>query len=305
MAEENEENRGKSESLRKFTDSMHDIEENIHLMEEKNKDIARMQQKVKCGANQQQTDKDKKTLNEMRESHVAAGKELKEDLKRLLDQLNNEEVSAQREQISLLDENNETYIKRAKLMENYKRFLDMWTTFHRQQIDYRDSMKVLLKTRYKVINENASDEDIEELLDTTKDKHTKYIKNDSAMKKEEAEEIKNRCAELKQLETFIGDSHNLLVHLESLLTSQGEVEETNESSETCQERVKRVFDTKNCNFFYLGKKKTYCIIGGVLLVFLIILIAAVGSSGSEKPFPTPRPPIPIPFTEPTIAPDRR
>ena len=115
-----------SEDLKTFLGRMQDVAEKIHLMEETNKDVNRLQQKIRSAASQQHIEKDKERLDELQESHLAAGQELKTCLKEELDILNNEERLAERENAVLLDEKNETYVKRKHLLEFCVGLLATW-----------------------------------------------------------------------------------------------------------------------------------------------------------------------------------
>ena len=273
MAGLNEQNKKMSADLKLFSDSMQDVAEDVHSLEEENKDIAKLQQKIKSSANQLQNEKDKLTLSKRRKEHLQTATEIKTYLKEELEKLNDEEFGAKREQKVLLDENNEIYIKRTQFEETYKRFLDCWTTFHQNQIDYRDCIKNILSTRIKVVNENANDEEIDMLLDPNKDTNINVILKDARPRKEEAAELENRCSELRELQTFIGETHILLTHVDTLLTSQRErVEEIIEPTEPDYSKYKH---------FILERKKTFVLISCFILVSIFILIlVGVLSSGS-------------------------
>ena len=252
-----------SESLKNFMEVVQDVEDTVNFMEEKNKEIDRLQQRLKFGVNQQQNTKDKITLNQLRESHVKLGNEIKTALKKETDKLNIEEETAEREKVVLLDENNETYIKRTILMKQYKRFLDLWTAFHRQQVDYRDSIKNLLKTRYKVINENATDEEIENLASPTKGIDANSVTNFKPQQ-EEAMELQNRCSELNQLESFIGVTHNLLSELHDLMSEQ----EANDVTPNTE-------DGSQHNILCWRKMGAYIILTSFIAVIVTIMILSM------------------------------
>ena len=296
MASIDEERGAVSEDLKTFLGRMQDVAEKIHLMEETNKDVNRLQQKIRSAASQQHIEKDKERLDELQESHLAAGQELKTCLKEELDILNNEERLAERENAVLLDEKNETYVKRKHLLEQYHRFHSLWKSFHTQQTDYRDIMKDLLKRRYKVVNENATDDDIEKLLDTTKDDRSiASVLKDCSLKKEEVDEIEYRCSELKELETFIGKTHNFYSELDELLLVQ-EGKQLEDADTTAWTQ----YDFTKYQTFFSERKRTIIIISGVFIVslFLIILISSV-SSVPDLPTTTTTPTV---ETEPTIEP---
>ena len=296
MASIDEERGAVSEDLKTFLGRMQDVAEKIHLMGETNKDANRLQQKIRSAASQQHIEKEKERLDELQESHLAAGQELKTCLKEELDILNNEERLAERENAVLLDEKNETYVKRKHLLEHYHRFHSLWKSFHTQQTDYRDIMKDLLKRRYKVVNENATDDDIEKLLDTTKDDRSiASVLKDCSLKKEEVDEIEYRCSELKELETFIGKTHNFYSELDELLTVQ-----EGKKLEDPDTTVWTQYDLTKYQKFFLERKRTIIIVSGAFIasLFLIILISSV-SSGSDLPTTTTTPTV---ETEPTIEP---
>ena len=296
MASIDEEKGDVSEALKTFLGRMQDVAETIHLMEETNKDVSRLQQKIRSAASQQHIEKDKERVDELQESHLTAGEELKTFLKEEFESLNNEERMAERENAILLDPQSETYVKRKHLNEHYHRFHSLWKSFHTQQTEYRDIMKDLLKRRYKVVNENATDDDIERLLDTTKDDHSiTSILKDCSLKKEEVDEIVYRCSELKELETFIGKTHNFYSELDELLTGQ----EGNKLEDT-ETPAWPQYDFTKYQTFFSERKRTIIIISGALVasLFLIILISSVTS---EPDLPTTTE-TPIVETEPTIEP---
>ena len=296
MASIDEERGAVSEDLKTFLGRMQDVAEKIHLMGETNKDANRLQQKIRSAASQQHIEKEKERLDELQESHLAAGQELKTCLKEELDILNNEERLAERENAVLLDEKNETYVKRKHLLEHYHRFHSLWKSFHTQQTDYRDIMKDLLKRRYKVVNENATDDDIEKLLDTTKDDRSiASVLKDCSLKKEEVDEIEYRCSELKELETFIGKTHNFYSELDELLTVQeGKKLEDPDTTAWTQ------YDLTKYQKFFLERKRTMIIVSGAFVasLFLIILISSL-TSGPDPPTTTIAP---TEGPEPTIEP---
>ena len=63
-----------------FLENMHEIEEDIHTLEENSTVISRLQQKVKGAATQ--NEKDKETLVQLREDQVQSGTKIKDELKR-------------------------------------------------------------------------------------------------------------------------------------------------------------------------------------------------------------------------------
>ena len=296
MAKIDEERGDVSEALKTFLGRMQDVGEKIHLMEETNKDVNRLQQKIRSAASQQQIEKDKERLDELQESHLAAGEELKSFLKEEFESLNNEERLAERENAILLDPQNETYVKRKHLLDHYQRLHSLWKSFHTQQTEYRDIMKDLLKRRYKVVNENATDDDIERLLDTTKDDHSiASILKDCSLKQEEVDEIEYRCSELKELETFVGKTHNFYSELDELLTvHEGKKLEDADTTAWTQ------YDFTKYHKFFLERKRTIMIVSGLLVasLFLIILISSL-TSGPDPPTTTIAP---TEGPEPTIEP---
>merc|ERR1712076_270438 len=122
-------------------------------------------------------------------------------------------------------------------------------------------MKDLLKRRYKVVNENATDDDIEKLLDTTKDDHSiASILKDCSLKKEEVDEIEYRCSELKELETFVGKTHNFYSALDELLTvHEGKKLEDADTTAWTQ------YGFTKYHKFFLERKRTIMIVSGALV----------------------------------------
>ena len=284
-----------------FLENMHEIAEDISTLEENSKAISRLQQKVKGAATQNESDKD--NLLQLREDQVQSGTRIKDELKKELDLLRQEELVAERSEADLLDEDNEIYIKRAKLMENYKRFIDSWDVFHRSQLAYLEDIRNKLTSRFKVVKENATEDEIEILLDPTKENHTNIILNETNMRPAEATDLKSRIYELNQLENFIGKTHNLKTHLEGLLTNQTGTKEPEEK--TSADLKESCFIIKYLsNYGITIDRRTTTVSLGVLFVLILVIIIASSISSTEKPLGTVDPtsePI-ITFTEPTIDP---
>jgi len=282
-----------------FLENMHEIEEDIHTLEDNSIAISRLQQKVKGAATQ--NERDKENLVSLREAQVQSGTTIKDELKKELDLLRQEELVAERSKTDILDENNEIYIKRAKIMENYKRLVDSWDGFHRSQLAYLDDIRNKLTSRFKVVKENATQDEIEILLDSTKENHTNILLNDTNMRPAEATDLKSRICELNQLENFIGKTHNLKTHLEGLLTIQTETRERErESSEDLKESCFIIKYLSNYGIT-IDKRTAIITLGVVCLLILVIIISSSISSTETGPDDFTSEPK-ITFTEPTIDP---
>jgi len=166
-----------SRTIDEFKDNMADIEDAIHSLEEDLKEIATLQLKLKGAASQNERDKD--SLAQKREAHVQSGIIIKDDLKKEMDLLRQEELLSQRSGEDILDPENDIYIKRMKIMKNYENFCVSWDNFHRSQFKYLDDIKSKLTTRYKVVKENATEDEIETLLDPAKENYINSMLNDT------------------------------------------------------------------------------------------------------------------------------
>ena len=208
---------------------------------------------------------------------------------------------AERSKTDLLDENHEIYIKRSKIMENYKKFVDVWNGFHRSQLAFLEDIRNKLTSRFKVVKENATEDEIEILLDPTKESHTNVILNDTNMRPAEATDLKSRICELNQLENFIGKTHNLKTHLEGLLTNQTEMKEPEiERSEDLKESC---FIIKYLsNYGIIIDKRTAIVTLGVVFLLILVIIIASSMSSTETGSPDSTSEPVISFTEPTIDP---
>ena len=171
-----------------FFENMTEIAEDIDTLEEDSREIAKLQQKVKGAAIQNERDKEK--LTQLREAHVQTGIEIKNALKKELDLLRQQELMAEQSGTDILDENNDLYIMRAKIMETYKKFLDSWDSFHRSQVSYLEDIRNKLTARFKVVKEDATEDEVKTLLDPTKENHINVILNDPNMRPSEAKDLK-------------------------------------------------------------------------------------------------------------------
>ena len=282
-----------------FLENMTEIVEEIDTLEEDSREIAKLQQKVKGAAIQNERDKEK--LTQLREAHVQTGIEIKDALKKELDLLRQQELMAEQSGTDILDENNELYIMRAKIMENYKKFLDSWDSFHRNQVSYLEDIRNKLTARFKVVKEDATEDEVKTLLDPTKENHINIMLNDPNMRPSEAKDLKYRVTEMNQLEKFIGETHNLKTLLEGLLTNQPEAKEPD--IEKQEPRKESWFLIKFLEQYGIKvSKRTVVITFGLLFTFLVVIIIASSVSSGEPTKPVIATTTEDPYKEPSIEP---
>ena len=286
-----------------FNNKMTEIEDNIHSLDEDFKEIVQLQQKV----NKQviQNERDKERLEELREAHVELGTSIKDDLKKELALLRQEEQVAECSGADLLDENNEIRKKHNTIMENYNKLHDSWKKFHGSQLIYRDEIKSKLTSRFKVVKENATEDEIETLLDPTKDNYAMNMLNDTNMKPKDAKELKIRFLELSKLESFIGKTHHLVAQINGLWIDESDSKELDvERQEEIKDDQKHSwFSTKFLNRYGISTDRRIVFASfGLLFIFLLVIIVASSIPSTETPVTATPPTTVDPLTPPSINP---
>ena len=290
-----------SRTIDEFKDKMADIEDAIHSLDEDFKEIDALQRRVKGSASQNERDKD--NLVQKREAHMQSGIIIKDDLKKEMDLLRQEELQAQRSGEDILDPDNDIYIKRMNIMKNYENFRVSWDNFHRNQFSYLDDIRSKLTTRYKVVKENATEDEIETLLDPAKEHYINSMLNDTNMKPSDAKDIKVRHAEAIALESFIARTHNLKTHLEEMLTNHPGSKEPDIERQGEENRKRSCFLIKFLDRYGITTDRKIVFASfGLLILFLLVIIIASSMPSKDPPTTTTSATTTLdPFTVPSIS----
>ena len=290
-----------SRTIDEFKDKMADIEDAIHSLDEDFNEIVALQKRLKGAASQNERDKD--NLAKKREAHVQSGIIIKDDLKKEMDLLRQEELEAQRSGEDILDPENDIYIKRMNIMKNYENFRVSWDKFHRNQFSYLDDIRSKLTTRYKVVKENATEDEIETLLDPAKENYINSMLNDTNMKPSDAKDLKVRHNEVIELESFIARTHNLKTHLEDMLTNHPDSKEPDIERQGKENRKRSCFLMKFLDRYGIttDKRIVFSSFGLLILFLLVIIIASSMPSKNPPTTTTSTTTTPDPFTVPSIS----
>jgi len=297
MAESNQ-----RRTINDFKDKMADIEDAIHSLEEDFNEIVTLQLRVKGAASQNKRDKD--NLAQKREAHVQSGIIIKDELKREMDLLRQEELLAQHSGEDILDPDNDIYIKRMNIMKNYENFRVSWDNFYRSQFNYLDDIRSKLTTRYKVVKENATEDEIETLLDPAKENYINSMLNDTDMKPSDAKDIKVRHSEVIELESFIARTHNLKTHLEDMLTNHPDSKEPDIEKQGKENHKRSCFLIKFLDRYGITTDRRIVFASfGLLILFLLVIIIASSMPSKDPPAATASTTTttPDPFTVPSIS----
>lgn len=261
----------------KFPNIMKDVTYHIDRIERNNKETMQLQNKILSGAHKKYIKKDKTRLNELVESNKSLGiriqKALSQEQEILDDETNEVNIGAKK---VAPGEQYEMKLRRNWITAQFKRFYDAWKEFIIQQVRYRDRTKDLLKQRCKIMNDRATDEEIENMLGEGKDEmFYNSIYAVSRAPKEQKTEIHCRHQEFLELEKSIRQVHDLFKTLADIVSLQGDniesVECCIQDSPTNIQKSRKEWKGTSC-FNYSAISKRSIVLCSLLVVILLIAI---------------------------------
>jgi len=182
------------------------------------------------------------------------------------------------------NELSELRLKKTQISTQSNRFLEVWTEYNTLQVEFRDKAKSALARNIKITNNNLTQEEIEEKLDTGDiSVFSSAIIQETAAAKDQLVAIENRHAEILKLEAGIVEIHSMFIDLNNMVQMQGEmvsrIEDHVNSAVIDVERGREDLG-KAEGFKKAANKKKFILAAILIVVVLIILLVILSEFGA-------------------------
>jgi len=261
----------KKETLDDFLARVTDLNDGIGNIAENVDKLKNIQNKILNEPSQQERQKQVESQANLVHENKVVGRKIQKQLKEERSKL------AKLERDETIGDIN---IRNTQIQSVSRRFLDIWTQYNTEQVEFREKNKKALIRNIKITdpNSNITVEEIEEKLDAGDFTILSSIIKESTQAKEDLKMLESRHAEMMNLEKGISEIHEMFLDLSNMVNTQGEaldridvrvgeaqmnVEEGREQLRQAQKKQK---SARRKKFILAG------IIAGVSLIVLLILI---------------------------------
>jgi len=259
------------ETLDVFLTRVEELNSGIANITENAEKLKTIQKKVLGEPSQQERQKLLSTQNDLVHENKVVGRKIQKQIK---------EEQQKLSKMARDDAMNDINIRNTQIQSLAKRFLDIWSQYNNNQMEFREKNKKALIRNIKITdpNSNISVEEIEEKLDAGDVTVLSSIIKESSQAKEDMKMLENRHAEMIKLEKGITEIHEMYLDLSNMVNMQGEAVDRIEDSvgeaqmhveegrEQLKQAKKKQKSARRKKFILAG------IIAGVSLVVLLILI---------------------------------
>ncbi|THH11147.1 hypothetical protein EW145_g847 [Phellinidium pouzarii] len=196
-------------------------------------------------------------------------RQLSSSLKKRLQMLQSQPVTAR-----------EANIRRPQIERVRSKFMDAIQTYQSEEKTYRDKQKERIKRQYKIVNPNATTEEIEQVVNSEAGSQvfaqatmgSRYNDSQGAYR-----EVQKRHEEIKRIEKTLVELAQLFTDMSLLVEQQSEIidniEEKTETAKVDIEAGKRYTDNALISAFSSRKKRWICF--GLSLVIILILAVCI------------------------------
>ena len=275
-----------SQNKHTFLETFEEVTKRIDTVAINNKEIKSLHHSIWVGVRHEKVEEDRKNLQRVVFETKSLGIEIRDILKKEQSQVDSRAL----EQDPKVADKNEITLQKAHIAAQSKRFLDQWTVFNELQVLFRNKSREDIKKRYKIIQTNITEEQIDALLDDGRavDFNISILESPDKAK-QDIDELTKRRDQYLDLERAIEEIHDLFIELADLVRDQGDlvnnieynVGQANVNVEKGTRELGEALSYKNKT----RKMKMICLI--VLLILIpIILLITVGVQTPSPSHPT-------------------
>ncbi|KAL5288119.1 Syx4 family protein [Megaselia abdita] len=204
-------------------------------------------------------------MDDLRVANLSLGNELTIKFKELRGKL------AEENDYSL-----EARMKRTLFYGLHQSFIHVWNNNEKFLQTYEDRLKKNLVMYSKIVNMNATEEEVEELINS---KQTNIfvgnILEQTEKERQNLRELIDRCSELKRLEKSLEEVHALFIRIQNLVFEQSEqiqvIEYHAQQASLQVDKGNDQLDKANTLSKSVRKKKICLIALGVSVVFILLI----------------------------------
>ena len=220
---------------------------------------------------------------------VYGGKQFKEELEDLTDGTNRDAAQV-RNALKKMDGDNKEFehssgpTAESRIRTNMqatltRKFMDLMQDYQGVQTKYKDKYKETVERQYKIVNPDATEDEVKEVLDGNSDHifTDHMLSTGHAQAKTALADIQERHKDITRLEQSITELHQLFVDLSILVEAQGELLDSIEYSvgQSLNYTKTGVEELEKANYYAKKSRKKMCILIVIAIVVLSVILGPI------------------------------
>lgn len=267
-------------NFEEFLEVAEGISTGINTVRKNVDEMKRLQKRILSEPSKQTRDQIQAQYDDLVSSNKVLSKKVQKQLKdeqAIIDKLGQKGSMVSKEY-------NELRMRKTQISTATTRFLEIWTEYNTDQVEFRDDVKKNLKKNIKITNSAMTDEEIENKIDSgDTDAFSAAIIKETAIAKDQLVAVESRHQEMLKLEKSIVEVHEMFMDLSSMVTMQGEqinrIEDHINSAVIDVEVGRGELFKAQRNKIAANKKKV-CLISTGIIIALILLLVILSEFGA-------------------------
>jgi len=271
--------KGKTGDFDEFLEVAEGISTGINTVRQNVDEMKRLQKQILTEPSKQKRDSIQAKYDDLVSSNKILSRKVQKQLKEeqaVIDKLDKKGSMVSKEY-------NELRMRKTQISTATTRFLEIWTEYNTDQVEFRDDVKKNLKKNIKITNSAMTDEEIENKIDSgDTDAFSAAIIKETALAKDQLVAVESRHQEMLKLEKSIVEVHEMFMDLSSMVTMQGEqINRIEDHINTAQIDIEvgrgELFKAQK-NKIAANKKKICLISTGIIIALILLLVIILSFS---------------------------
>jgi len=272
--------KGKTGDFDEFLEVAEGISTGINTVRQNVDEMKRLQKQILTEPSKQKRDSIQAKYDDLVSSNKILSRKVQKQLKEeqaVIDKLDKKGSMVSKEY-------NELRMRKTQISTATTRFLEIWTEYNTDQVEFRDDVKKNLKKNIKITNSAMTDEEIENKIDSgDTDAFSAAIIKETALAKDQLVAVESRHQEMLKLEKSIVEVHEMFMDLSSMVTMQGEqINRIEDHINTAQIDIEvgrgELFKAQKNKI--AANKKKICLISTGIIIALILLLVILSEFGA-------------------------
>lgn len=272
--------KGKTGDFDEFLEVAEGISTGINTVRQNVDEMKRLQKQILTEPSKQKRDSIQAKYDDLVSSNKILSRKVQKQLKEeqaVIDKLDKKGSMVSKEY-------NELRMRKTQISTATTRFLEIWTEYNTDQVEFRDDVKKNLKKNIKITNSAMTDEEIENKIDSgDTDAFSAAIIKETALAKDQLVAVESRHQEMLKLEKSIVEVHEMFMDLSSMVTMQGEqINRIEDHINTAQIDIEvgrgELFKAQRNKI--AANKKKICLISTGIIIALILLLVILSEFGA-------------------------
>lgn len=257
---------GEANYMQEFFTQVEEIQNDIDKIQQKVEDVKLKHSTILSSA--QTDDKLNEQLDELMSEIKRTANRVRSRLKQIQNQIEQEESQS--------NQTADFRIKKTQHSTLSRTFIKVMNEYNQEQNLYRDRCKQRIERQLGIIGKAATDNEIEEMIEQSKDGKNLQIFTGINMDAQQTREIEARHNDILALEKSIKELHDLFMDMCTLVQEQGEMVDRIENNvfQTTDYVEKAVEHTKRA-VEYQTKSRRKLVIIVVVIIIIVAIIAIV------------------------------